>query len=268
MVSKTVPMQEKYATGKFTTCLENNWIGISKQRCSPQAAGIWTREDQSLQWLRRKFSFLKIFGHILTDCFRGHQSKWQSINIHQYLAMDTGGYRSVRITPLCHFSSLQFESSNLQSSIPLLKVGSFPTVPDWIVYPEVVYFWTWPNSAEGPPGFKDTSYAKLCANMTNVFTYFGHIWISTSFWDGVVEHLWENQPMIHWEKTSVLDNGRGQELLVKKALNIIISGTISEECVNKDGEMEAGLWWCQSREGTATPIFDNHWCILVLHGCK
>lgn len=48
--------------------------------------------------------------------------------------------------------------------------------------------------------------------------------------------------MIHWEKTSVLDNGRGQELLVKKALNIIISGTISEECLNKDGEMEAGLW--------------------------
>ena len=36
---------------------------------------------------------------------------------------------------------------------------------------------------------------------------------------------------IHWEETTVLDNGRGQELLVKEALHILM--TPSEE--HKEG---------------------------------
>ena len=147
---------------------ENNWCGISKQRCSSRAAGIWTREDQSLQWLRRKFSVLNFWPHFDWLLQRSSEQKWLSINIHQYLAMDTGGYRSVWITPLCHSHPCSSRARNFQSSIPLLKVGSFPTVPHWIAYPEVVYFWTCSNSAQGPPGFKDHSYAKVPANMTNV----------------------------------------------------------------------------------------------------
>ena len=33
----------------------------------------------------------------------------------------------------------------------------------------------------------------------------------------VVEHTWEHHHPIHWEETTVLDHGRGQELLVKEA---------------------------------------------------
>ena len=36
----------------------------------------------------------------------------------------------------------------------------------------------------------------------------------------VAEHVWENHHPIHWEKTTVLDHDRGQELLVKEALHI------------------------------------------------
>ena len=34
----------------------------------------------------------------------------------------------------------------------------------------------------------------------------------------VAEHAWENHHLINWEETTVLDHGRGQELLVKEAL--------------------------------------------------
>ena len=46
----------------------------------------------------------------------------------------------------------------------------------------------------------------------------------------VAEHVWENHHLVHWEETTVLDHGRGQELLVKKALHIQM--TPSEECFN------------------------------------
>ena len=36
----------------------------------------------------------------------------------------------------------------------------------------------------------------------------------------VAEHAWDHYHPIHWEETTVLDHGRGQELLVKEALHI------------------------------------------------
>ena len=36
----------------------------------------------------------------------------------------------------------------------------------------------------------------------------------------VAEHAWEHHHPIHWEETTVLDHGKGQELLVKEALHI------------------------------------------------
>ena len=52
----------------------------------------------------------------------------------------------------------------------------------------------------------------------------------------VVEHAEENHHPIHWEETTVLDHGRGQELLVKEALHIQM--TPSEEHFSQDGEMK------------------------------
>ena len=49
----------------------------------------------------------------------------------------------------------------------------------------------------------------------------------------VVEHAWENHHLIHWEETTVLDHGRGQELSLKEALHIQL--TPSEEHFNQDG---------------------------------
>ena len=46
----------------------------------------------------------------------------------------------------------------------------------------------------------------------------------------VAEHVWENHHPIHWEITTALDHGRGQELLVKEALHIQM--TPVEECFN------------------------------------
>ena len=36
----------------------------------------------------------------------------------------------------------------------------------------------------------------------------------------VANHVWENHYSMHWEETTVLDHGRGLELLVKEALDI------------------------------------------------
>ena len=36
----------------------------------------------------------------------------------------------------------------------------------------------------------------------------------------VAEDMWENYQSIHWEEATVLDNGRGQDLLVKEALHM------------------------------------------------
>ena len=46
----------------------------------------------------------------------------------------------------------------------------------------------------------------------------------------VMEHACVNHHPIYWEETTVLDHGRGQELLVKEALHIKM--TPSEEGFN------------------------------------
>ena len=57
----------------------------------------------------------------------------------------------------------------------------------------------------------------------------------------IVEHVWEKLHPIHWEETTVLDHGRGQELLVKEALHIKMIPT--EERFNQDGGLEVpGCW--------------------------
>ena len=49
----------------------------------------------------------------------------------------------------------------------------------------------------------------------------------------VAEHSWENHHLIHWEETTVLNHGRGQELLEKEAVHIQM--TLSEKHFNRDG---------------------------------
>ena len=57
----------------------------------------------------------------------------------------------------------------------------------------------------------------------------------------IAEHVWENHHLIHWEETTILDSGRGQELLVKEALHIEM--TPAEERFNRDGGLEVpGCW--------------------------
>ena len=57
----------------------------------------------------------------------------------------------------------------------------------------------------------------------------------------LAEHAWENHHPIHWEKITVLDHGRGQELLVKEALHIQM--TPSVERFDQDGGLEVpGCW--------------------------
>ena len=57
----------------------------------------------------------------------------------------------------------------------------------------------------------------------------------------IVMHVWENHHPIYWEETTVLDHGRGQELLVKEALHIQMKS--SEEYFNRDGGLEVpGCW--------------------------
>ena len=57
----------------------------------------------------------------------------------------------------------------------------------------------------------------------------------------VAEHAWENHHPIDWEETTILDRGRGQELLLKEALHIQM--TPSEERFNRDGGLEVpGCW--------------------------
>ena len=56
----------------------------------------------------------------------------------------------------------------------------------------------------------------------------------------VAEHAWENHHLIHWEETTVLDHGRGQELLVKEALHIQMR---PQEGFNRDGGLEVPGYW-------------------------
>ena len=75
----------------------------------------------------------------------------------------------------------------------------------------------------------------------------------------VAEHAWENHHPIDWEETTVLDRGRGQELLLKEALHIQM--TPSEERFNQDGGLEVPglLDRCDEeagREEQSSPTFD------------
>ena len=57
----------------------------------------------------------------------------------------------------------------------------------------------------------------------------------------VAEDAWENHHPIHCEETTILDHGRGGELLVNKALHIQM--TPAEESFNQDGGLEVpGCW--------------------------
>ena len=70
----------------------------------------------------------------------------------------------------------------------------------------------------------------------------------------VAEHAWENHHPIHWEETTVLDHGRGQELLVKEVLHIEMTPT--EECFNRDRGLKVpGCWTAVMRkqEGRSNP---------------
>ena len=71
----------------------------------------------------------------------------------------------------------------------------------------------------------------------------------------VVEHAWEHHHLIHWEETTVLDHGRGQELLVKEALHIQM--TPVEKRFNRDGGLEVpGCWTAvMRRQGGAIHCF-------------
>ena len=63
----------------------------------------------------------------------------------------------------------------------------------------------------------------------------------------VAEHAWENHHPIDWEETTVLDHGRRQELLAKEALHIQMTPT--EECFNRDEELEVPGCWTRGGEG-------------------
>ena len=72
----------------------------------------------------------------------------------------------------------------------------------------------------------------------------------------VAEHAWENHHLIHWEQTTVLDHGRGQELLVKEALHIQMKSASTE--------MEDWSPWlldcCDEKAGRekhSSPTFDK-----------
>ena len=64
----------------------------------------------------------------------------------------------------------------------------------------------------------------------------------------VAEHAWEHHHPIHWEETTALDHGRGQELLVKEALHIQM--TTVEGLTHPDDTCGRAL---QPRWRTASP---------------
>ena len=57
----------------------------------------------------------------------------------------------------------------------------------------------------------------------------------------LAEHVWKNHHLIDWEETTVLDHGKGQELLLKEALRIQM--TPSEGRFNRDGGLEVPGGW-------------------------
>ena len=71
----------------------------------------------------------------------------------------------------------------------------------------------------------------------------------------VAEHAWEHHHPIHWEETTVLDHGRGQELLVKEALHIQM--TPVKERFNRDGGLEVPGCWTAGRSNPHRPLTSN-----------
>ena len=75
--------------------------------------------------------------------------------------------------------------------------------------------------------------------------------------------------LIYWEETTVLDHGRGQELLVKVALHIPMRP--SKEHFKWDGGLKVLelLNHCEEarREELSSPTFDLQWCAFsAMHG--
>ena len=109
-----------------------------------------------------------------------------------------------------------------------------------------------------------TAFFSLLANTKSQHTSFSaHDWTVLGpvklEKSAVAEHAWENHHPIYWEDTTVLDQGRGQELLVKKSLHIQM--TSSEERFNRDGGQEVpGCWTAVMRrqEGLSNP----HWPLI------
>ena len=71
----------------------------------------------------------------------------------------------------------------------------------------------------------------------------------------VQEHAWEHHHPIYWEETTVLNHGRGQELLLKEALHIQM--TTAEERFNQDGGLEVlGCWTAVMRRQEGAILTD------------
>ena len=78
----------------------------------------------------------------------------------------------------------------------------------------------------------------------------------------IADNAWENHQLIHKEETLVLDNGRGQKLLVKEAIHI-------QECFNQDGVIKFhGCWkaMVSRQKGVAILASLHHTMFLVLQG--
>ena len=73
------------------------------------------------------------------------------------------------------------------------------------------------------------------------FLYFRVITSKFIYKSAVAEHAWQNHHPIDWEETTVLDRGKGQELLLKEALHIQM--TPSEERFNRDEGLEVSGCW-------------------------
>ena len=78
----------------------------------------------------------------------------------------------------------------------------------------------------------------------------------------IADNAWEIHQLIHKEETLVLDNGRGQKLLVKEAIHI-------QECFNQDGVIEfpgCRKAMASRQKGIAILASLHHTMFLVLQG--
>ena len=77
---------------------------------------------------------------------------------------------------------------------------------------------------------------------------------------------WENHHPIHWEETTVLDYGRGQELLVKGALdshpNDTLRGPLQPRWRTEVSVVTGLLWWGGREGAIITDLWPPVTCIL------